>query len=70
MRNDDGVRHPVESRAAFLVVTRSNMLRLVYAQEPGHPWAEVMHDLGECSDSADLLTHAAIGDGKGEMPHG
>lgn len=59
-RDDNGVHHPFDSKAALLSVTRSNVLKIL-CQQDGQPWTEATFHLGELSDSDDAISHAAFG---------
>jgi mediator of RNA polymerase II transcription subunit 16 len=54
-----GVSNPIDNKAAFLCVTRRNLVKLVYEQ-PGKPWAQQVLNLNDPTDSGDMLTHAAF----------
>lgn len=65
MRETNGVHHAVDNKGAFLYVTSTSTLKLVYQQE-SQSWAEASYNLGDLIDSDELLTHAAFGDGAGQ----
>lgn len=60
------ITHPSEGKSAFVCVTRSNQLKLVY-QQTNQPWSEVMLELGELTSSSDVITHASFGDAPGQL---
>lgn len=59
--NEPRVYHPGEGRNAFLCVSTSGNLSLVYQNETS-AWQSVSHDLAIFQSSSDLLTHAALGE--------
>lgn len=56
----------LDSRSAFVCVTRSNQLKLVY-QQTNQLWSEVMLELGELTSSSDVITHASFGDAPNQL---
>ncbi|GAB7348668.1 hypothetical protein MBLNU459_g7031t1 [Dothideomycetes sp. NU459] len=61
-----GVSHPFDNRAAFLCVTRSNSVKLIY-QQPNQRWTETETELGILASSGDVITHAAFGDASNHL---
>lgn len=55
------VSHPFDNRAAFVCVTRSIVMKLVY-QQPNSIWVETELELGTLACYGDIVTHAAFGD--------
>lgn len=61
----DWPHHSVDGKTAFIVVTQSFLLHIVW-QLDGQPWPDATVALNDPSSSDDILTHAAFVDANRE----
>ncbi|KAL8696144.1 MAG: hypothetical protein Q9201_007804 [Fulgogasparrea decipioides] len=59
---------PSKNKAAFVIVTRNAVIRLIYQGPDAARWLDFKGELDTVSTAADLLTHVAICADKGVIP--